>query len=255
MELLDSYYFSDFSKDKISEVAEKLNKVFCKNISNETRDYLLSRGVSKEDIVKYEWGTCVDVSIKNHSYILPIFKKSDLVKDDGSTAMIGMPIYPIRHAEGYIVGFQARSLETKKYYTMPLNSIQPNIYGMHLYGPGKKQIAFITEGWFDFFSVSKSIPINVPIISCLTANVRNNYLTYLSRWFSRLVFLFDIGYWDTDAGKIVKQRIVSSGISYDIIDFPKIPNIKDWSEFYQTYGEAKTASLLLKMIPELESIL
>jgi hypothetical protein len=255
MDLLNRTFFDDNSTDSLIEFSEKLTKVFIKSRTQESVDYLLGRGLSQKDIDKFEWGTVPKMSLKNYPQFTELFKDSKIIDEDLNFVCPGSAVYPIRHAEGYVTGWQAKNPKTGKYYTMSIHGTMPNVYGLDKIGPEKVPFGLITEGYFDYYAVQRCLPLNLPVVSTITANVRENTLKYLSRFFTRLVFLYDLGVWETPLGQTVKKRLDEFNIRHTIIDFPNITGVKDWGEVYEQHGEKKTSALLVKMVPDITTAL
>lgn len=251
MDLLDKNIFEDKHKEQLISLSEKLNKLFIKSRSPATISYLKSRSLSDKEIDTYEWGTVAATSIKAYPQLIPIFKRSMLFKDTGEINFVGMPIYPLRHKEGYIIGWQIKDTYKNKYYTLPIQSITSMVYGVDRCSKFK-DFVFLTEGWFDYHAVSKCLPLNYPVLCTLTANIRSSHIDLINRFFSRFIFLYDVGYWQTEAGKKTKERLLKKSILYSVIEFPELPGIKDWSDMLKVHGEDKTSQVLTKLIPELK---
>jgi len=248
-QLIDFELLSEDSKEQIQNVSEKITAIFSRNISKESVAYLKSRKVTEEDIEKYQWGTVQKINLKKYRSITNILRDINFIDEDFNVNYEGSIIYPIRHRLGYIIGWQARATRYKKYYTLPINSFVPNIYGSDL--NKESSTCFVTEGWFDYYAISKSLAINLPVVSTLTANIRDSHIEYLSRYYKKLIFAYDVGFWSTRAGQRVETRLRDSDTQYTIVDLPKIKQIKDWGDIYRVYGESKTGDLLLKLVPDL----
>lgn len=240
--------------ERIIDLAEKLVKVFIKNISQDTKEVLYQRGLSTKDITEMGWGTSVPLNLSNYPFILDNLRSTKFIDGTNTIIKSGLPIYPIRHYSGMITGFQIKSTTQAKYLTYNLHPTLPPVYGGHLY---TKQYPYVllTEGIFDFTSVKKCLPVSFPVLSTLTANIRYSHLAYIRRRFDNLIFLYDRGYWASESGGVLRRMLKRYKVPHSVVETPDIEGCKDWNDIHVNLGENETSVLLSKLIPHLQESL
>lgn len=203
--------------------------------------YLVSRGITLEEIKKYKIGFS-PISYKNI--------KSDEKEAENFNKWIGFNgkfikkrlVFPIYDEMGKIRGVETRSLDKrsmgvlkpnfkksmanlinslpeseiryKKFY-FEKNKFLPNFYGLPdaLDSIWETKTVFLTEGIFDLLSIRKVKP---NCLSPLTANVSQYQINWLKRYVDKIILLFDMDEKGKEAAEKMKNNLGNNFVIHSI---------------------------------------
>ena len=190
--------------------------------STVAKDYLKSRGIIKESIIRFKIGYCPHNPTKGH------IKYQDRI------------IFPYWNTQDEIVGWIGRTLVDgpKKYLNTPESAIFKKSKLLYGYNFAKKAIfktktAVLVEGQMDIILLQQAGIFNT--VAASTAGIKETGANLLSRFAKRVYIAFDgdeAGY----KGAIASQlELVKSGMPDVII--VKMPDKEDPASFIQQYGK------------------
>ena len=158
-------YDKESNKKNYSKVMEHINSFYINQLNQETNEYLLKRGITKESIEGFEIGLAPSSSLQIQSITKEMFSLPDAVEcgilatdENGNTyaRLTNRITFPIRNHAGKLIGFGGRILDgdRAKYLNSPQTPLfdkSRNLYGYnlakeHIY---KKGTFTVVEGYLD----------------------------------------------------------------------------------------------------------
>jgi DNA primase len=200
--------------------------------NNKAIDYLKSRGVTENQMIKYSLGV---------SRLYPRLLENGSIKyNTNDKNQDGVLIFPLVNINLDFVGYITRSITGKSYYKW-VNISKPGafFFGLsqdNLENIWKDEKAIIVEGVFDFFPLERVSPYTV----CFTtASVSEDQLSFMCRFLKSCFVCFDS---DENGKKSTKK--LKYTFTKEIIGGPKIidmlkPPFKDIGEAWEKLGEEK----------------
>jgi DNA primase len=242
--------------------------------SDAAKEYLLGRGISKEQWAKHKLGFVggdfdIDPSTdKDHGSTCDDYDKKYLwcdscryrswssvweAPEDGGKKIchvgrriIGGIVFPLTSYSQNIVGFQIRSLERKEYDTFVLKR-RPEGYFFGI-GPNIESIwstreAVLVEGPTDQLIFERLVRPDV--IALTTSGAGILQVNFLKRFVRRIYLCLDMD----DAGrKGVRSFIHQHGTSFDIVDmkYRNHHNAKDCNDLWRKIGDDSFRNQMIK---------
>lgn len=201
--------------------------------SGDVLDYLLTRGVSLDEIEKY--------GIRFFDKKPEIKEASDLDSanflrwSSKGEFLPGKMVFPVRNSQNYLIGIYLQEIKNKGIKTkffIHLSELEGIFYNLEnaLEEIWKTEEVFITEGAFDLYPLARFRKNSLGI---LTANISSKQLSFFRRYVKRIFSLLD----NDKAGKAgfvkLKEKI---GSDIEVICITYLA--KDLNELWQKFGEA-----------------
>jgi len=163
---------------------EKFIKIWQANLQRhpEAVDFLLSRGVSEEQIRQFRVGWS--------SRVVKISKDGNVFYD-GPRVNTGYVLFPLTRLDQSPTGFITRAVAEKEYYKWVAKSPGPWFFGTTrgcLEEIWRTKSVFLVEGAFDFFPLQR-IYANTLCVS--TANLSSQQYRFLERFVDKVFLYFD----------------------------------------------------------------
>lgn len=198
------------------------------------RDYLKSRGLGKEIVLKYQLGYAPN----EYQFLRPLaeksfdpkhFQKSGLFyfREDGKSYDFfrGRLIFPIFSERNEVLGFGGRVLGSgePKYLNTgetPLFQKKRILYGLNfaLKELAKKKTVYVVEGYLDAIAcLEAGFPAVAPLGTALT----EDHLAKLKRYAERIVLLFDGDTAGRKAASRAAEMVVELGLIGDVAFLPE----------------------------------
>lgn len=218
------------------------------------RNYLFSRGVSEEQIIRHRFGYIsnpYNVDFKddvNHNDLCKSDKKVKWCdscrfiywsKDRDYNIcgrLVNNIVFPLNSYSGATVGIQTCSLTEKAYDTFAIK-YRPEGY---LFGASanldkiwSNHEIWITEGIFDQLVTERLVASNT--VALTTSSITSLQVRFLRRFVSDVVLVLD----NDKAGIDGSNQFIKYNDKYFNITKVKLPNVKDPNDFWKTVGDQK----------------
>jgi 5S rRNA maturation endonuclease (ribonuclease M5) len=138
-----------------------------------------------------------------------------------------------------------RPLETNKLYKWKGNLSNYDIQGWEQL-PKDNELLIITKSLKDVM-VLKTFGYYAIAPSCETANIPDKIIKEITKHFQRIIVLYDYDDTGTNGAKRLKEKY-NFEIVFIPLDYYKLYNTKDISDYRKEFGEKKTKELLKEMI-------
>jgi DNA primase len=192
-------------------------------------DYLLSRGMSLEQIEQFRIGYSTrQLAINKDRKIFPTSYTGDG----------GFVIFPLQSLSGKYVGFVSRAITEKRYQKNVLDTVEPYFFGLNqeaLEAIWETKTVFLVEGAFDYFPLQRAFKNTL----CLTsANMSVEQNLFLNRFVSTVYLCLD----NDKKGKAAAQYIKGTADLYrcHIVNIP----YKDMAVAWEDLGDVALKKLL-----------
>lgn len=225
----------------LDDVVEKCHNNLLKVSSKVPLAYLVSRGISLEDIKKYKIGYIErsfdnirgeDKDIQNFNkwlgtrgyfvrerILFPITDELGNIKGietraiDKRAAEVMLPKYKEAFKE-QISKLQESSVRYKKFY-LEKSKYSAFFFGLphNLEAIWQEKTVFLTEGIFDMISLGKIKP---NCLSSLTANINEYQILWLKRYAERVILLFDMDKKGKESVDKLKRNLGDEFLVYSI---------------------------------------
>jgi len=211
---------------------------------DEVLDYLLSRGVTREEI-DFFGIRFFDSKPKIKDLSGTDWKEFKRWSSDGSL-LRGKLIFPLKNSQEQLIGFTAQ--DTKKFKTKfmsVLHNLEGTFYGLNqaFEKIWATEEVFITEGVFDYHPLFRLFPNS---LSILTANISALQITFFKRYVKRIFSLLD----NDKAGESGFVKLQEKlGNAVELIKISYLA--KDLNELWEKLGEEGFQKVLKSQIDRL----
>jgi DNA primase len=241
----------------LDKIADYCNKNLLQKSSKIPLAYLLSRGITFDDIKKYNigyTGTFLPKLEEDHDELADFNKWSGY----RGKYIKNRLVFPIYDEKNQIKGIETRALDRRsmnvlkpqykkslkilidklpeseiRYKKFYLNNCKftPIFFGLphNLESIWEKRTVFLTEGIFDLISLMGVVD---NCISPLTANLSKYQMNWLKRYADKVILLFDMDKKGKEAVEKLKEML-----SRDLVVHNISLKGKDVNEFINTYGK------------------
>lgn len=214
-------------------------KICNKNLHQdpEAYNYLLNRGITKDQIDKYQFG----LYIENQPF--PSFDQNFIKWSKGGKNLVNKIIFPLKNSQGKFKAIGTRAYKgngTYLYYYF--NKIEATFFGIeNLKKVYDTKVCYLTEGIFDHLVLEQVFENS---LCTLTVNISAKQIGFLKRYIKTLILLFD----NDDIGNKKSEEIIKYNTDIKIFrikNFSQIdPKIKDLNELYIKLGPTKFEKFL-----------
>ena len=252
---------------QISELNSRISAHFHKNLLREgvgrkARKYLRDRGYKKNDLDKFRLGYALPGwrSLTNKfraEYNLELLETAGLVNrsEDGNTydRFRDRLIFPIRSANGRIIGFGGRKLDPQSKGPKYLNSPNTPLFhkGETLYGIDIARSAvaqsdhlLLVEGYTDVTALQSRGMENV--VASLGTSLTENQSKMIKRYAEKVTIAFDRDEAGQEATLKGLRMLRNQGLSVQVVD---LPEGKDPADIAEKDGIGQMEALMEEAIP------
>jgi DNA primase len=168
-------------------LVENLHKSIYRN--KDALDYLHSRYITDDDIIKYKLGYSKVVSVVEDKHE---DRERFLKENARGRKFEGKIVFPLYDVMGRVIGIAGRSIQAKEFKNFITNEgkFTGFFFGLYQALPYiyKENKAYIVEGYFDCMAVAKVFPNTV---AAMTAGLSEEQHRYLNMFCDSIVTVFD----------------------------------------------------------------